>query len=72
MLLRTNASSFSCPRSTGADRLDTGVQAAHLLSDCWPVDHGIAYAEALDECTDANAGRLSFGSCDDALKFCVP
>lgn len=46
------------PELDGVQMVWTPGGAAVLLSDNWPVDHGVAYSAALNKCTDAMLGTF--------------
>ncbi len=51
------------PDLDGVQIIWTPAEAARLLSEDWPTDHGSAYNAALNACTDALLGTAS---CDRA------
>ncbi|KSV78179.1 DUF982 domain-containing protein [Ensifer sp. ENS07] len=55
------------PALDGVQIVWTPAQAANLLSDCWPVDHGVAYSEALNKCTDAMLGVYPWETAREAF-----
>ncbi|NRP21544.1 hypothetical protein LPJGGPFB_04803 [Ensifer adhaerens] len=44
------------PDLDGVQIVWTPARAASLLGESWPVDHGQAFTEALNKCTDAMLG----------------
>ena len=47
------------PALDGVQIVWTPAEAARLLSEYWPIDHGSAYNTALNACADAMLGTAS-------------
>ncbi|OAP36426.1 hypothetical protein AU381_18105 [Sinorhizobium glycinis] len=59
------------PDLDGVQIVWTPAEAARLLSEHWPIDHGSAYNAAINSCTDAMLGTAPFDRARQAFVAAV-